>query len=114
LVGIGTHIVKNSRFESKSIDEERRSHAVSSIHASTSDNDDSDEIDTEIDMSALNLDYDVIINPGRDYKLRAQDVCLYISLVKEKDFHWKDLRRVTGKIGASSSVLCKRILNCFI
>jgi hypothetical protein len=31
----------------------------------------------------------IIINPGPDYKILSQDLCFYISLVKEENYDWK-------------------------
>jgi hypothetical protein len=64
-------------------------------------------IDIDIETDNLILDYKIVLNPGNDYILQPKDVCLYISQVKEKDFHWKDLRQLTGKIGASFKCFAK-------
>ena len=43
----------------------------------------------------------IMINPGPDYKIQSQDLCFYISLVKEENYDWK----------TAKSKLCK---NCFL
>ncbi len=40
----------------------------------------------------VKTDLKVIINPGHDYFLQADDVCIYVSLVKEHNFDWKTVK----------------------
>ncbi len=35
----------------------------------------------------------VLLNPGPNYKIVADDICLYIALVKEENFNFKDLNK---------------------
>ena len=47
---------------------------------------------------SVNIDVNIIasmnmlLNPGPDYELEAQDTCFYISLVKEENYDWKNCR----------------------
>lgn len=34
----------------------------------------------------------IMINPGPDYKIMSQDLCFYISLVKEENYDWKQAK----------------------
>ena len=34
----------------------------------------------------------VVLNPGPGYEIEPQDVCIYISLVKEENYNWKAAR----------------------
>ena len=43
----------------------------------------------------------MLLNPGPDYELEAQDTCFYISLVKEENYDWK----------ISRTKICKLILH---
>lgn len=31
----------------------------------------------------------ILLNPGSQYQIEAQDLCFYISLVKEENYEWK-------------------------
>lgn len=31
----------------------------------------------------------ILLNPGPNYEIEAQDICYYISLVKEENYNWK-------------------------
>jgi hypothetical protein len=39
----------------------------------------------------------MILNPGIEYLLQSDDVCIYISLVKEQNFDWKNMKSVISK-----------------
>jgi hypothetical protein len=80
------HISLEKHFEEDDVDED---------HV----DDDSESNHTENNMTLngmASLDYSVILNPGKDYRLQPKDVCLYISLVKEQNFNWKEFRTVPG------------------
>ena len=34
----------------------------------------------------------VLLNPGPNYEIESNDVCLYMSIVKEENFNWKAAR----------------------
>ena len=44
----------------------------------------------------VKTDLKVIINPGHDYLLQPDDVCIYVSLVKEHNFDWKTTKTSMG------------------
>jgi hypothetical protein len=46
----------------------------------------------------------MLLNPGPDYELEAQDTCFYISLVKEENYDWK----------ISRTKICKFIWHFFV
>ncbi len=31
----------------------------------------------------------ILLNPGPDYLIQPQDICFYISIVKEENYNWK-------------------------
>jgi len=46
-----------------------------------------------IDMNNNNTaTMNMLLNPGPDYELEAQDTCFYISLVKEENYDWRNCR----------------------
>ena len=51
-------------------------------------------------MASMNM----LLNPGPDYELEAQDTCFYISLVKEENYDWK----------ISRTKICKLILHFIV
>jgi hypothetical protein len=40
----------------------------------------------------------MLLNPGPSYKIRENDLCLYIALVKEENFNFKESRYKTCKL----------------
>jgi hypothetical protein len=41
------------------------------------------------DIQVQKNDFTVLINPGKEYLLKADDICIYTSLIKEQNFNWK-------------------------
>ena len=41
------------------------------------------------DIQVQKNDFTPIINPGNEYLLQADDICIYASLLKEQNFNWK-------------------------
>ena len=35
---------------------------------------------------------EIILNPGANYQIKSDDICFYISLVKEENFEMKQLK----------------------
>jgi hypothetical protein len=62
-----------------------------------------------LEVKHSRIETNVLINPGRDYELKPNDVCLYISLTKEQNFDFKkvikhpDVAEAQGQTEASVS-----------
>jgi hypothetical protein len=41
------------------------------------------------DIQVQKNDFTAIINPGKEYLLKADDICIYASMIKEQNFNWK-------------------------
>ena len=45
----------------------------------------------------LGISKSILLNPGPNYYLEPSDQCFYISLAKEENFNWKDIRSKSNK-----------------
>ena len=54
------------------------------------DDDESEEGESKSSETRLKfIDRNVVINPGSEYSLKPDDICLYISQIKEENYDWK-------------------------
>lgn len=44
------------------------------------------------------MNCNVIINPGSRYFIQPDDICIYISLVKEENYDWKNAKTIIGNL----------------
>lgn len=80
LIGIGK---SRKRFSSMAFSSEDFNYSrSSSVNSSTSKSK-----CTSINMSLHSKS--ILLNPGAHYEIEAQDICYYISLVKEENYNWK-------------------------
>lgn len=48
----------------------------------------------DISQSNMFADRTILLNPGPNYKIDANDLCLYIALIKEENFNFKEAKKV--------------------